>query len=100
MVPWGTRTRSYKKGSSSKNFRTSRVGFRLLRKNDKKEGRPKVEPLSALWNRKVNHGLSKKQHQKEEKMRNRERLNLLGDGTKQALVPREQNRRINGSPGL
>ena len=49
---------------------------------------------------KVRHGLSKKQHQKEEKLRNRERLNLLGDGTKQALVPREQNRRINGSLGL
>ena len=31
---------------------------------------------------KVSHGLSKKQHQKEEIMRNRERLNLLGDGHK------------------
>ena len=31
---------------------------------------------------KVSHGLSKKQHQKEENMRNRERLNLLGDGHK------------------
>ena len=31
---------------------------------------------------KVSHRLSKKQHQKEEIMRNRERLNLLGDGHK------------------
>ena len=31
---------------------------------------------------KVSHGLSKKQYQKEEIMRNRERLNLLGDGYK------------------
>ena len=31
---------------------------------------------------KVSHGLSKKQHQKEEKMRNRERLNLLDNGHK------------------
>ena len=31
---------------------------------------------------KGSHGLSKKQHQKEENMRNRERLNLLGDGHK------------------
>ena len=35
-----------------------------------------------IRNRKVSHGLSKKQHQKEEKMRNRERLSLLGDGHK------------------
>ena len=28
---------------------------------------------------KVSHGLSKKQHQKEENMRNKERLDLLGD---------------------
>ena len=33
-----------KKEVAAKNFWTSRVGFRLLRKNDKKEGRPKVEP--------------------------------------------------------
>ena len=32
-----------KKEVVAKNFRTSRVGFRLLRKNDKKEGRPKGE---------------------------------------------------------
>ena len=31
---------------------------------------------------KVSHGLSKKQHQKKEIRRNRERLNLLGDGHK------------------
>ena len=31
---------------------------------------------------KVKHGLSKKQHQNEEIMRNSERLNLLGDGYK------------------
>ena len=31
---------------------------------------------------KVSHGLSNKQYQKEEIMRNRERLNLLGDGHK------------------
>ena len=31
---------------------------------------------------KVSHGLSKKQHQEEENMRNREMLNLLGDGHK------------------
>ena len=31
---------------------------------------------------KVSHGLSKKQHQKEEMMRNKERLNLLDDGYK------------------
>ena len=31
---------------------------------------------------KVSHGLSKKQHKNEEIMRNRERLNLLGDGHK------------------
>ena len=31
---------------------------------------------------KVSHGLSKKQHQKEENMRNKEKLNLLGDGHK------------------
>ena len=34
---------------------------------------------------KVSHGLSKKQHQKEENMRNRERLNLLGDGHKKGF---------------
>ena len=44
MVPRGTRTRSYeKKEVATKNFRTSRVGFRPPRKNDKKEGWPKGE---------------------------------------------------------
>ena len=43
-VPRGTRMRSYKKGSSSKDLQTSRDGFRLLGKNDKEEGRPKAEP--------------------------------------------------------
>ena len=33
-----------KKEVAAKNFRTSRVGFRPLRKNDKEEGWPKVEP--------------------------------------------------------
>ena len=33
-----------KKEVAAKNFRTSRVGFCPLRKNDKEEGRPKIEP--------------------------------------------------------
>ena len=33
-----------KKEIATKNFRTSRVGFHPLRKNEKEEGRPKVEP--------------------------------------------------------
>ena len=33
-------------------------------------------------------------------MRNKERLGLLGMGTKQILVYKEQNRGINGSSGL
>ena len=36
-------------------------------------------PLKHTLEWKVSHGLSKKQHQKEEIMRNRERINLLGD---------------------
>ena len=69
-------------------------GFRPFGKNDKERERPKVEservkslekkrnqellPKHILeW--KVSYGLSKKQHQKEEIMRNRERINLLGD---------------------
>ena len=49
--------------------------MRSLEKNEKKQ-----EPLPKYaleW--KVSHGLSKKQHQKEETMRNRERISLLGD---------------------
>ena len=82
------------KGGSRENLQPSRNGFRPLGKNDKERERSKakserVKSLEKTRNQellpkhtlewKVSHGLSKKQHQKEEIMRNRERISLLGD---------------------
>ena len=54
---------------------------------------------STLQNRKVIHGLSKKQHQKEEKIRNRERLSLLGDGHKTGSGTQEAKQGNQWFPG-
>ena len=81
------------KGGNRENLQPSRNEFCLFGKNDKerttkswvwkgeklgKTRNQELLPKYALeWT--VSHGLLKKQHQKEETMRNRERISLLGD---------------------
>ena len=62
---------------------SAHLGKMTKRKDDQKLNHKECDirnKCTPEW--KVSHGLSKKKHLKEEKMRNRERLNLLGDGHK------------------
>ena len=73
---------------AAKTFEPTEMDFAHLRKMTKrKDGQKLNHKEREIRNKrtpewKVSHGFSKKQHQKEENMRNRERLNLLGDGHK------------------
>ena len=73
---------------------------KMTKRKDGQKVNHKEHDIKRNPEQKSQSWLSKKQHQKEEKMRNKERLGLLEMGTKQALVHMEQNRGINGSPGL
>ena len=64
-------------GKMTKRKDSQKLNQKRVRGFEEREIKNKHTPK---W--KVSYGLSKKQHQKEKIIRNRERLNLLGDGHK------------------